>query len=1044
MNYLINILLTSLLVFSSQLFALDEQKEATSQKKNSSIYEKISSTLSDTVWGAPIDTTGFPEAKAGDDRAGYRSEVSSVSQKFYNDVKEKLSRGEKLNFSERVTVNFFIATRRWPDAPKIDAGDKFAQEWVEKHFSSNRDFIAAELASCMQSFRGRNDNDSYMSPDSDLEKFRQYYHNIAPEKRSTLMNTMMSWYRSQGYDMRNDAAKKASKENDKIVLDKRKDKIKAILTKHQKQLKKDNISDTTRLFHCLCRSSGGSMGGYYSPGKGGPCLADGVLSSWQAGMSSSKKIILSCLNQIDYDNYQKSLKIFEEMHRENKDIERQRKEFERKYQLQLEAKYPKFLQKIQKENAESVQEQLQEVKQLIQKDETLEKGVQLFLSIKPLLYSKDEQVIQKIVQPRLSAKANKNTEEGNLKNTIKNLKLKDKVSGFPDNSWRDIKQAEYWLKSWAEAKKEIFPKIQGYLQTNQLEEVKKILRDKLHWQMHSHFGSQNNHYPPAFKDKDYLALMESYNKKINTRQKDIEDTFSKSQKYLESSDPKAGIKLLNTLLHKWQHTKYDAKRILKRRANPFAANVVNAKIADGQGDIYKGRKELNSAIRSYSQSVRIQKDTKVQRKLDDLLKRHKTAIALQKDGDTQLKKQKLSKAVSQYERSVKYWPNSNLRNLINRLKQQLEQEKRKAELKAKIAKLEREKARQEEEQMTNAGLDFGNRFSSKESRRSEKVQDRQMRDAYTDNTARKNNQEEMLERLKQNLEKIKAVKPVHVKPVANAPLPQELSHPSSIPSNTTSKQSTASPAATSQPNQVKTKPIATETSTLSKVNITAKLIGTWKGKSSCCTSSGTFKMDLFNKGEVFIVTKGDMDTMFNGTINKSGAIKVAFITPENEKFRLNGKVTKNASGNYTGKGTWSDDEYRGTWKVTSGQDTTQATKTVSKPKKPVKKPSKNTSISTTGWDGLYIGSYTDKHLNTRDERCQNHSGKISLIIKGNRFSGDGSGTIAKKGSGSNAYLNGSFNNGYKANGSYIVFNNTITGIISGPPYCTAGIDLRKR
>jgi len=1038
MNYLINILLTSLLIFSSQLFALDEQK------KNSSIYEKISSTLSNTVWGAPIDTTGFPEAKTGDDRAGYRSDVSSVSQKFYNDMKKKLSRGEKLNFAERVTVNFFIATRRWPDAPKIDSGDQFTQEWVEKHFSSNRDFIAAELASCMQSFRGRNDNDSYLSPDSDLEKFRQYYYNIAPKERSTLMNTMMSWYRSQGYDMRNDAAKKASKENDKIVLEKRKDKIKAILTKHQKQLKKDNISDATRLFHCLCRSSGGSMGGYYSPGKGGPCLAVGVFNSWQAGMPSSKKVVLPCLNQIDYDNYQKSLKIFEEMHQHDKNIEQQREEMQRKQEAKLEAKYPNALQNIQKENAASVQEQFQEVKQLLQKEKTFVKAAQLFTRIKDLLYIDDKRTISKELVKKLSNYSSLKIHKGNMKEAIDILNVTQRVT--QDGSFekeqiqRQIANYEAWQEKWDSVKEEIFPKIYEDLKQNRVISAKAKMPQADPLRLGAPWSSQGH---ASTHSPEYLSLKEVLAYKENEYRETYISTKADAKKMMNTREPQSAINSLTDYLDSWEHSSY-AKGQLEKMLSQAQGLLKHAIKAEKSGDLYSAKSDYASALRQYRSSLSTRNSAIVQRKLDKLYKNHDIALKYKAAADETMKdghftRKELLKAIEQYKKSLSYWPDKNLQAQLDRILEALRRDDRKVELNRKIAKLEREKAQQEEEQMASAGLDFGNQFGSRESRRSEKVEEKQMRDAYTDIYERGNDQEEMLERLKKNLEKVKAANPVNTKPVSSTWIPPKIPKSSPAPNAPQSSPKTAGTVSqtptltgiaknattTSQTTQGKAK----STNTVSNTTLVGTLRGTWKETQTNFSASGTFIMNLLANGSVKFQTFGDDEDIYHGTVNSSGSINFKMKGDDGEVFYIKGNVKKDTHGKLIGNGSWSfNDGTHGIW--------TSNTTEISKPKA--------SSLANTGWDGLYTGSYTDKHLNTRDERCQNHSGKLSIVVKGNRFSGDGSGTITKKGSGSNGYLNGSFNNGYKANGSYIVFNNTITGFISGPAHCTAGIDLRKR
>lgn len=47
--------------------------------------------------------------------------------------------------------------------------------------------------------------------------------------------------------------------------------------------------------NCLCRFSGGSLGGYYDPNNGKPCMAWGPLSGWGAGLPNDPKLVKSCL-----------------------------------------------------------------------------------------------------------------------------------------------------------------------------------------------------------------------------------------------------------------------------------------------------------------------------------------------------------------------------------------------------------------------------------------------------------------------------------------------------------------------------------------------------------------------------------------------------------------------------------------------------------------------------------------------------------------------------------------------------------------------------
>jgi len=809
--------------------------------------------------------------------------------------------------------------------------------------------------------------------------------------------------------------------------------------------KKYNVypEDLKKFLNCVCRDSGGTLGGHYDPKNGSPCIADGALNSWPSGIKASKSHTLSCRNWLDAEQYKKDMKIFDEMRASDAQIAKKREQYEEK-------EYQKLLKIIQAENAKAFEDDVREVKQLMQKNETLLEASQLFDRIKDFLYKKDKNTLSGDLWSKLLHKAAIDKEYGNLKGAIYSETSANSVRDHDPEKDPILSAYKRWEKSWSEARSKLFPQIDNNTSRGNLISAKQLLKN-LSRDMTPQMG-YNNKLPYAYKDPKYIAMKERVHEKEKEYSKTLNDSYQKIAKYKKERDPRSALKLTKKLLDDWQH---ESQRSADLRRN-VAAYKKLIKLAEQNFDtaeMYKKQKNYSNAIKHYRASLSYQKDSSIQRKLDELLKRHKVAISLQKDGDAQLKKDNIPKAISQYERSVKYWPNSDLQNLINRLKQRLEQEKRKAELEAKIAKLEREKARQEEEAMTSAGLDFGNRFGSRESRRTEQVQEKQNRDVYAGNSERADDQEEMLKRLKQGLEKMKSIDKVSIKPVHTASIPPKTAGSSSHIPTATSQPSDSSSTSTNK---------KFNTHNISAVSNNPKKPTLFIFKSQCKLISITNyhwnNAKGSNPGTIGVRSQSGKNFGPWNTSGKpgQGGVPNAYWTANPNVTLPAGTYTvidsepstwaQNAGSGYRGMSNIKSDcsVYEPDSKASSIAKTTpastQATKPVSKPNKPAK----STSISTTGWDGLYTGTYTDKHLNTRDARCQNHSGKLSVVVKGNRFSGDGSGTITQKGSRGNGYLHGTFKNGFKTQGSsYLVFNNTITGFISGPKYCTAAIDLRK-
>ena len=164
-------------------------------------------------------------------------------------------------------------------------------------------------------------------------------------------------------------------------------------------------------YNCLCYGCG-SLGDCYSPKEGKfPCSCAGALSSWRAPFRADKKSVNSCINSVIRARYAKNQLNFDEMHKENETI------------------YEKMLKLVKKENAKGVQKEFEQVKQLMQKSETLVEAANLFNSIKGHLIEQDKTQSGSKLSEKLTFDANLKTVTGDFDGAIAYTELAVEVQG---------------------------------------------------------------------------------------------------------------------------------------------------------------------------------------------------------------------------------------------------------------------------------------------------------------------------------------------------------------------------------------------------------------------------------------------------------------------------------------------------------------------------------------------------------------------------------------------------------------------------------------
>ncbi len=390
--------------------------------------------------------------------------------------------------------------------------------------------------------------------------------------------------------------------------------------------------DVIEFLHCMCRACGGSLGGFYNPKcksdiGHGPCQCNGPLTIWKTPIPSENKAEIACFNQITAMNYAKSQAVFNEWH-----------------------------QRILNENAQSVKEELLQVHKLLQDPQTEDEAIQLFINIRPLLHPKDTEALRIMIEPKLAQKAQSEIQKGNLEGAIKHLERKNRVAGLTDDRTYATALAKGWLKSWKGAKKTFFPEIRKYLKERKLTDATNKFRILNEW-MQPIGENRESPFPPAFKDPEYLTLIEMMKEKEQERKSDIANAWSKSKVYILEKDPKSAVEVIEEVLKKWEDR--ETYRIqLESELNNLKLYVQNAQSAHVHGDKLVGEGDFSGGVEYYSKSLGIQKDLTVQRKLDELLKKISSAKELLAESRKKWKSGDLEKAIETIQISKDHDPSN--------------------------------------------------------------------------------------------------------------------------------------------------------------------------------------------------------------------------------------------------------------------------------------------------------------------------------------------------------------------------------------------------
>lgn len=421
-----------------------------------------------------------------------------------------------------------------------------------------------------------------------------------------------------------------------------------------------DADEVTAFLNCLCNDCGGSLGGYYRSGSG-PCICKGPLNVWETPIPSGDEQVLRCIKSVKGKNTLI----------DQKDLD-------------------KWKGAISAANAKSAEEEVKEIEEHIKNQEYME-AADIFKAIEPLIrdhsvtkvYDGQPQGINlsyhlgTTIVNGLNKQAKEHAKDFEMENPLEEAskKINKACTIARDKNWCEKEAAKYkkWKKDWHE----FVPKTIS--ETKKLIEQGKIITaGTTLGSIHTKINQQE--LPPRHDDPVLVSVKEQlqekrrqYNEAMNNCWKNINELLREP-----NNDPRSVVELTDSLLKNWEHN-YNTETSLKAYNSKALQSVRIAKENEKAGDQYKSEDRLPNAVDRYQVSLKIQKDATVQKKLDELLKRHERAKTYKNDGDRYREKQDIVSAIKSYQSSVNQWPDASLSNLISQLQRQLAaQEKQKS------------------------------------------------------------------------------------------------------------------------------------------------------------------------------------------------------------------------------------------------------------------------------------------------------------------------------------------------------------------------------
>lgn len=422
-------------------------------------------------------------------------------------------------------------------------------------------------------------------------------------------------------------------------------------------------ADAKPFLDCLCSGCGGSLGGFFNPGfesdvGHGPCQCNGPLSIWKTPLPTDKQAQYECFNKVTTLRYDQAQAVFE-----------------------------KWRQRVAEENAKSVQPEfhaiMQDVTHGVMKEEEGARNIaDRFASIRDLLLPQDVDSVRALVEPHLQNHAVRNLETGDVDRAVDNLdRALNKIGARSAQQRVNLEQFkaryEQWAKKWRETKEQKFPEIEALMQKNQMLRARSEI-ETLEYRM---LKDPKRPLPPAVRDPAFLRLKERLASLQKRYEQRMQEMWDKVKALGADHEHRLAIPILQKALEEWEHPP-SAKDRLLRQLEYHQGEVKRAEDKRTLGRRYEKDGGLEQAILQYEESLRIQKDSALERdvaRLKTTVQKQAQAKALWTEAQQLQGVQKYAEAIRKYKEGLALWDAPAIRDRVAGLEKFLaDREKQKA------------------------------------------------------------------------------------------------------------------------------------------------------------------------------------------------------------------------------------------------------------------------------------------------------------------------------------------------------------------------------
>jgi tetratricopeptide (TPR) repeat protein len=421
-------------------------------------------------------------------------------------------------------------------------------------------------------------------------------------------------------------------------------------------------ADAKPFLDCLCAGCGGSLGGFFNPActsdiGHGPCQCNGPLTIWKTPLpAGNKEAQYDCFNKVAKMRYNEARAIFDS-----------------------------WRQQMVKENAKSVQPELDAIRQdivnrkALEEEQTARDISDRFAAISDLLLPQDADYVRAMVGPYLQNHAMRNLETGDVDRALDNLdRAQNKIGARSAQQKSDMAQRrikyEKWAEKWRETKDKKFREIDELVRNRQTQKARGEI-EVLEYKM---LKDPTRSLPPAVKDPQYLALKERVADLGRRYEQAMADMWARVKPLGPEREHRQAIPILEKALEDWEHP-HHAEEGLERQLGYHRAEVKRAEDRKKAGQHYEKNKELARAVHEYEESLRIQKDSALERdlaRLRSVAQKQVRAGELWNEAQRLQQGQSYPEAIRKYREGLAIWTDPAIQKKVADLEKYLAERKK--------------------------------------------------------------------------------------------------------------------------------------------------------------------------------------------------------------------------------------------------------------------------------------------------------------------------------------------------------------------------------